>query len=149
MNMKRGDEKNELRRQKLLQLHGHYSWEEIARRTGTDHQYLSQIANKVVQKGGKTPRSLSDNYVEKIENGLSLPNGWMDNVNYEDDIQAIYNTLSDYEYKLLSKTRMLSASQQEALLIVIQSMKRAIDLPSGKATNFTAPPPHKILKKKG
>lgn len=74
----RGDDLKEVRRRNLKRLHSKTSWEEIANLSGTDPQYLSQIASAVVQQKGKSPRSLSDGYAEKIEHGLGLPQGWMD-----------------------------------------------------------------------
>lgn len=74
----RGDELKETRRENLLWLRERHTWESIAERSGTNPAYLSQIANRVIQKRGKTPRSLSDDYAAKIERGMGLPEGWMD-----------------------------------------------------------------------
>ncbi|MCK7579839.1 MAG: helix-turn-helix domain-containing protein [Chromatiales bacterium] len=74
----RGEELKEIRRQNLLRLRQRHTLEQIAERTGTNSVYLSQIANRVVQKNGKSPRALSDAYAGKIEHGLGLPEGWMD-----------------------------------------------------------------------
>lgn len=74
----RGDAKRELRRANLLALRERFTLEVIARRSGTSAVYLSQIANAVTRQGGKRPRSLSDDYAEKIERGLGLEPGWMD-----------------------------------------------------------------------
>lgn len=74
----RGAELKEIRRQNLVRLRKASSWENIAELSGTNASYLSQIANRVIQKGGKTPRSMSDDYAGKIERGLGLAPGWMD-----------------------------------------------------------------------
>lgn len=74
----RGEELKEIRRQNLLRLRQQHTLEEIAERTGTNSAYLSQIANRVIQKNGRSPRALSDAYAGKIERGLGLPENWMD-----------------------------------------------------------------------
>lgn len=75
----RGSAKAEHRRQRLRELHNRYTWTEIADRCeGINPAYLGQIASGVVQKGGKTPRALSDDYADRIERGLGLPAGWFD-----------------------------------------------------------------------
>ncbi len=67
-----------VRLRNLQLLRERYTLEYIASKTGTNAVYLSQIANEVIRKGGKSPRSLSDDYALKIEVGLGLPPGWMD-----------------------------------------------------------------------
>lgn len=89
----RGDELKEIRRQNLLLLRQRYTLEQIAERTGTNPTYLSQIANRVIQKNGKNPRSLSDPYAEKIEVGMGLPEGWMDQDHSPDVIEGTFEVV--------------------------------------------------------
>lgn len=76
----RGSEKRTNRAARLRLLQQQYTFEEMARRLGgkTSPAYLSQIANEVVQKGGKNPRGLSDDYATRIEKAFGLSQGWFD-----------------------------------------------------------------------
>lgn len=74
----RGDAIRQVRLDNLRRLRERYTLERIAERSGTNAVYLSQIANEAMRQGGKRPRSLSDAYAAKIEQGLGLPEGWMD-----------------------------------------------------------------------
>lgn len=80
----RGDEKRKTRLANLRLLRQRYTLEQMAESSGTSASYLSQIINEVVQKSGKNPRALTDSYAEKIERGLGLPTGWLDQEHGED-----------------------------------------------------------------
>lgn len=75
----------------LRLLRKNYTLEKIAELSGTNATYLSQIQNEVIQKKGKTPRGLSEDYANKIEKGLDLPSGWMDQAHDEADIETATN----------------------------------------------------------
>lgn len=87
----RGAEKKSNRAAKLRQLNKQFTYEEMARRLGgkASPAYLSQIANEVIGKGRKTPRSLSDDYASRLEAAFNLPLGWFDS---PDDQPSTSNT---------------------------------------------------------
>jgi len=95
------DEIAEIRRINLLKLRKEMglSFAEIARRTGTNDQYLSQIANKRIQKGGKRPRSMSSDYAGKIETGLGLPPGWLDTAHLSADSPTSQSEIAPAEQR--------------------------------------------------
>lgn len=76
----RGEVKKTNRAARLRLLNQQYTYEEMATRMGgkASPAYLSQIANEVVQKGGKTPRGLSDDYATRLEKAFCLEEGWFD-----------------------------------------------------------------------
>ena len=49
----------------------------LARETGTNSSYLSQVRNQLPTKKG-TPRSIGDELAEKLEKARNKPRGWMD-----------------------------------------------------------------------
>lgn len=49
----------------------------LARLTGTNSSYLSQIRNQTPTQNG-TPRQVGINLAEKLEKGMNKPMGWMD-----------------------------------------------------------------------
>ena len=74
----RSDEKRKNRAGQLRRLKKKITYEEIASKADVNASYLSQIANEIIQKNGVKPRSLSDDYAEKIETALGLHPGWFD-----------------------------------------------------------------------
>jgi SOS-response transcriptional repressor LexA len=93
----RGDALRKTRLENLRLLRGQLTLEEIARRSGTNSTYLSQIVNEVMRQGGRRPRALSDAYAAKIEDGLNLPQGAMDAPNLgrcaaETDVEYVAQT---------------------------------------------------------
>lgn len=84
----RGDSLRQIRLANLRRLRERYTLERIAERSGTNSAYLSQIANEVIQSRGKRPRAMSDAYAQKIEQGLGLPEGWMDQPHDTDQPRA-------------------------------------------------------------
>lgn len=84
----RSEELRAVRLANLRLLRRKYTLVEIAQKTGTNSDYLSQIENEVIQSKGKTPRKMSDNYAEKIEHGLGLPHRWMDQPHGDDESAA-------------------------------------------------------------
>jgi phage repressor protein C with HTH and peptisase S24 domain len=99
----RGNKKRKQRAANLRLLKKSHTLKSIAEASGTDEVYLSQIANEVIGKGRKSPRGLSDDYAEKIENGLNLKPGWLDE-DHSDDKPADYgkqSTLDVVEPKAL------------------------------------------------
>ena len=82
----RGEAKRKMRLANLWRLRKRYTWELIAEKSDTNAQYLSQIANVVIQTRGKRPRRLTDAYAEKIEAGLNLEPGWFDRDHADDGV---------------------------------------------------------------
>ncbi len=118
------DEIAEIRRINLLKLRKEMglSFAEIARRTGTNDQYLSQIANKRIQKGGKRPRSMSSDYAGKIETGLGLPPGWLDTAHLSADSPTSQTEIAPAEQRGagagIDSTGILQVTPQQRKVII-------------------------------
>lgn len=64
-----------------------------------DAVYLSQIKNRAIDKKSGKPRQMGDPLARKIEEGLAMERGWMDNVHESRDALArqlldLYQALS-------------------------------------------------------
>jgi hypothetical protein len=74
----------ERRRRHLIALCHTYGRAEVARRCGTAEDYLRQIIAgtpmpTVRKDAAKKPKQVGDDLARAIEEGFSLPRGWMDN----------------------------------------------------------------------
>ncbi len=67
----------EIRKANLDDLLKQYKAAEIARKADTKPAYISQIVTGVKTTGGRV-RGIGDDLARKIESGLGLPGGWMD-----------------------------------------------------------------------
>lgn len=98
----RGEAKRKNRAARLRLLNQSVTFEKIADLANVNASYLSQIANEALQTSSKTlrksPRGLSDNYAEKIENALNLEPGWFDiPANHDNVIRESVGTYDEAE----------------------------------------------------
>lgn len=105
----RGKAKQKTRAERLKLLNRRYTFEDMAGKIETNPRYLSQIANEVIQKGGKSPRALSDDYATRLEAAYSLGDGWFDQPVEADEIKeepGTYNVgLTAERFESLSESR--------------------------------------------
>lgn len=129
----RGHEKRQNRAARLRQLNQQYTFELIAKKIGGNAApaYLSQIANEVVQKGGKNPRALSDDYASRIEKAFNLGEGWFDiPIENPEKPPMIKEPGADYsmeEQKLIEKYRQLSQEDRTRLQAITDALDAAVE----------------------
>lgn len=89
----RGEAKRKTRSARLRYLNKvkGVTFDDMAKALGgkTNPNYLVMIANEVLQKGRKTPRSLSDDYATRLEKAYNLDENWFDKPEHNERMSGI------------------------------------------------------------
>ena len=89
----------------------------VARRVGTSENYLTQIAGGY-KHGTGTPRSISNDMADSLEDAHALPRGWMDIPEGAIDETTL---LAEHEHELLTLLRGADERLQRGVLALVKT----------------------------